>query len=392
MGALTLVRVMTCLCRDLGVPETATTDGGTQFTANAFQNFLKQHCIEHRLSSVAFPHANCRAEVAVKTAKRLIKDNVCADGKLDSVKLTRALLNYRNTPDRATGLSPAEMLLGRQLRDFLPGKPVSTPVSTSADLSRTWCEVSEWREMALSKRSTKAQERLTANTKELPTLGVGQSVLVQNQVGNQPRKWDKRGVIVEVLPFRQYKVMLDGSRRLTLRNRKFLRAFTPVIPRISIPRAAPCIEGPNLPQSASTSKLRAGTPAYVPLGTQSPDVSAAATTRTCRQSRVLVPTDDHAPVSRAVPVAHPVDDGQYEYPGQPVAGPLLSKDVPVVQQQQFMPESESVVQPQQAPPERSAAQPVQLTTGPSAPTELPPLIRRSARVTEGHTTKGFYRE
>ena len=57
----------------------------------------------------------------------------------------------------------------------------------------------------------------------------------KNQTGNRPRQWDRRGVIVEVMPFRQYKVMLDGSRQLTLRNRKFLRAFTPVSPASPLP-------------------------------------------------------------------------------------------------------------------------------------------------------------
>ena len=117
---LSLVQVLTSLCRDLGVPETLTSDGGPQFVAGTAQDFMCQHGISHRLTSVAFQHANCRAEVAVKSAKRLIRDNVKHDGRLDSVKLTRALLQYRNTPDRATGMSPAELLLGRQLRDLIP--------------------------------------------------------------------------------------------------------------------------------------------------------------------------------------------------------------------------------------------------------------------------------
>ena len=121
------MKVLTHLCRDFGVPATLTTDGGPQFVSGSVQEFLQQHSIHHRLTSVAFPHANCRAEVAVKTAKRLILDNVQGDGRLDSVRLTRALLQYRNTPDRASGMSPAELLLGRQLRDFLPGAALTPP-------------------------------------------------------------------------------------------------------------------------------------------------------------------------------------------------------------------------------------------------------------------------
>ena len=37
--------------------------------------------------------------------KRLIRDNVTMTGKLDTVKFSRALLQYRNTKDRDTTLA-----------------------------------------------------------------------------------------------------------------------------------------------------------------------------------------------------------------------------------------------------------------------------------------------
>ena len=253
---LTLVNVLTSLCRDFGVPETLTSDGGPQFMAGPVQDFFRQHSIHHRLTSVAFPHANCRAEVAVKSAKRLIQDNVQADGRLDSVRLTRALLQYRNTPDRASGMSPAEMLLGRQLRDFLPGTSLTPPLRTFSDLRRTWRDVAEWREKALCRRATADHERLAARTSDLAPLQAGQTVLVQNQTGNRPLQWDRRGVIVEVLPYRQYKVMLDGSRQLTLRNRKFLRAFKPVSPdALPVHRASPPLRLAASPDPQTPSPL-----------------------------------------------------------------------------------------------------------------------------------------
>ena len=137
---LSLVQVLTSLCRDFGVPETLTSDGGPQFVSETMKDFMRQHGITHRLTSVAFPHANCRAEVAVKSAKRMIRDNVGPDGRPDGIKLTRALLQHRNTPDRAIGMSPAELLLGRQLRDFLPGSVLAPPLCTFADLRPTWAQ------------------------------------------------------------------------------------------------------------------------------------------------------------------------------------------------------------------------------------------------------------
>ena len=87
--------------------------------------------------------------------------------------------------------------------------------------------LAEDREKALAKRAVSNMERLTVGTRELPPLSVGDSVLVQNQIGNHPSKWDITGVVVEIKEFDQYVLKIDGSGRLTLRNRKFLRKITP---------------------------------------------------------------------------------------------------------------------------------------------------------------------
>ena len=72
-------------------------------------------------------------------------------------------------------------------------------------------------------------DKLNEHSKDLPPLSVGNSVLIQNQLGNHPKRWEKRGTVVEVLPHRQYKVRVDGSRRITLRNRQFLKHYKPLI-------------------------------------------------------------------------------------------------------------------------------------------------------------------
>ena len=81
---------------------------------------MKDYGIHHRISSVGNPHSNARTELGVKTVKRMLRDNVSARGTLDRAKISRALLQLRNTPDRDTKLSPAKAFHGRELRDFLP--------------------------------------------------------------------------------------------------------------------------------------------------------------------------------------------------------------------------------------------------------------------------------
>ena len=85
----------------------------------------------------------------------------------------------------------------------------------------------EDREKALAKRAVSNMEKLNRNCRILPKLAVGDSVLVQNQVGNHPSKWDITGIVVEVKEHDQYIVKVDGSGRMTLRNRKFLKKITP---------------------------------------------------------------------------------------------------------------------------------------------------------------------
>ena len=81
-----------------------------------------QHTSYWRLgayTTIAFPHSNCRAEIGVKTVKRMIViDNTGARGELDTDKFQRAILQYRNCPDKDTKLSPAQCLFGRPIRDF----------------------------------------------------------------------------------------------------------------------------------------------------------------------------------------------------------------------------------------------------------------------------------
>ena len=73
-----------------------------------------------RQSSAYYLQSNGRAELAVKVAKRILHDNIGTYGSIDNDKVTRALLQFRKTPAQDIGLSPAQMLYGRTLRDCLP--------------------------------------------------------------------------------------------------------------------------------------------------------------------------------------------------------------------------------------------------------------------------------
>ncbi len=72
------------------------------------------------------------------------------------------------------------------------------------------------------------QDYWSEHTRRLPTLAVGDYVWIQNQTGQHPNKWDRTGTVVEVKQHDQYQVKVDGSGRVTLRNRRILLKFTPI--------------------------------------------------------------------------------------------------------------------------------------------------------------------
>ena len=207
-----------------GIPDELSSDGGPEFTATATTNFLKTWGVHHRLSSTAFPHSNCRAEVGVKTVKRMITDNIGPRGELDTDKFQRAVLQYRNCPHSDAHPSPAMCLFGRPIRDFIPILPGRYQAHS------TWKETAKAREEALRIRHIKDAERWSEHTKTLPPLRVGDYVRMQNQTGRFPLKWEKTGLVIEVKQHDQYVIRVDGSGRVTIRNRKFLRQYTPAMP------------------------------------------------------------------------------------------------------------------------------------------------------------------
>ena len=144
---------------------------------------------------------------------------------LDIDKFQKAMLMYRNSIDPETRASPAMILFGRPIRDAIP-----VPMGRYTP-HNTWVEILAHREKALAKRHSREHEKWSEHTKALPALRVGDRVFVQNLVGNHARRWERTGSVVEVRQFHQYIIKIDGSGRLTLRNRQHLRRYTPFTAR-----------------------------------------------------------------------------------------------------------------------------------------------------------------
>ena len=128
---------------------------------------------------------------------------------------------HRNTPVQDMGILPAIVLFGRALKDRLP--------SLSDNPERPqWKELRELRERAMAKCHARNAEHYNIHTRTLSPLAVGDSVLVQNQTGNHLKRWEKTGRVVEALDNWQFRIKVDGSNCVTLRNCCFLKRISPI--------------------------------------------------------------------------------------------------------------------------------------------------------------------
>ncbi|XP_059052566.1 uncharacterized protein K02A2.6-like [Achroia grisella] len=102
----------------LGLPQIIVSDNGPQFTSQEFHEYCRYNAIRHVKSSPYHPRTNRLAERLVRTFKTRMSASI-SDGLSLKERLENFLFTYRITPRTDAGKSPAEILLGRQLRCLL---------------------------------------------------------------------------------------------------------------------------------------------------------------------------------------------------------------------------------------------------------------------------------
>jgi len=189
----------------IGIPVRIRSDGGPQFKAKEFQDFLKDWGIQWAPSSVENPSSNGHAEAAVKAMKALVQKT---GGNIASEKFRRGLLEWRNTPN-ATGKSPAQVMFGRPLRGFLPVHP------SILDGQEDFSDHRQTKKVL--KETAKTQHDKTAH--ELPALKPGDRVLVQDTTTSQ---WSKRATVTGIRRNGLYNLKMENG-NISHCNRRLLR-------------------------------------------------------------------------------------------------------------------------------------------------------------------------
>ena len=213
-------------CRT-AIPDIVWSDGGPQFTSHKFTQFALQWGFRHNTSSPHYPQSNGKVESTVKSMKKIIYTswNGCS---LDHNKFCRAILQYRNTPSRKDGLSPAQKLYGHPVQDTLPAHRRS--------FSQEWQRKAEAAEQQAEATQQSSATYYNLHAHPLTEIEIGSNVVVQNP---RTKLWDIYGIITAISPNRKYYIK-TSSGRVLVRNRRFIRRRVP----LSMPT---CITVPDSP-------------------------------------------------------------------------------------------------------------------------------------------------
>ena len=111
------VNTLRSLFARMGLPDQIVPDNGPQFTSKTLRQFSFANGIKHVTGAPHHSSTNDQAERLVQSFKK----GITADKSWRAFQQTfdRFLLTYRSVPHATTALSPAQLLLGRNIRTRL---------------------------------------------------------------------------------------------------------------------------------------------------------------------------------------------------------------------------------------------------------------------------------
>lgn len=119
MTAAATIALVDEVFADYGVPAMVVTDNGTNFSSEEFNQFLTYVGVKyHKYTAPFHPATNGQAERSVQSVKNALKAMGTTNHSLRK-NLNEFIRQYKNAPHSTTGVSPAQLFLGRQLRTRL---------------------------------------------------------------------------------------------------------------------------------------------------------------------------------------------------------------------------------------------------------------------------------
>lgn len=243
-----MIEALTPIFVHYGYPFSLKSDNASQFVSEEFEEFLSKNGIEHWKSPPLWPQANGEVERQNRTLLKALKI-AQVEGKRWKDELNKFLLAYRTTPHSTTGMTPASLMFGRELKTKLPELRPNKSVLDESIRDR------DWNHKLSSKLYADKQRNATSN----PVLP-GDKVLLKNTKSS--------GTLAPNFEPQPYTVQTKEGQELTLkaengtvyrRNSSFVKPYkTPGEPEPSSLEQSPREEktsspAPAIPESSTSS-------------------------------------------------------------------------------------------------------------------------------------------
>ena len=212
-----------------GIPQTLRTDNGANLVSEEMAEFLKEMGVKHKKTIPLWPRANGEVERQNRSLLKAMRA-AQAEGKLWQRELQKFLIAYRSTPHTTTGVSPAWLLYGREIRTKLPGFEEDQEEGTGSSTDQEARDVDAEHKQKSSDMANK--RTVESDVKE------GDEVLLQM------KKQDKLSPLYDpnpyVVTYRNGDLLIIEREGATLRRnvghvKRFITA-SPVSPQVTITR------------------------------------------------------------------------------------------------------------------------------------------------------------
>ncbi len=199
-GPATLIQKVRNFLTRNGVPRFLYADEGSAYESMEFCTFCEEWGIKLITCSGEYPQGNGTAEAAVKRVKKWLS------GANSEDELARAILAWHQTPIASGRPTPAQLHLGRNVRDEITNKIKKSQVN--------WDEVQLWKQSQKSEQAAAYNKR----AKDLPELQIGDPVFV-----SMHGQW-LRGIIEQYADRpRSFRIKMSDTGARVERNRVHLR-------------------------------------------------------------------------------------------------------------------------------------------------------------------------
>ena len=207
-----------------GTPNVIITDNGTNYASREFTKFATEWEFQHITTSPHHHKANGRAEAAVKIVKHMLQ-KVNSEGG----DIYKSILEWRNTVTPGSTSSPAQRLMSRRTRSFMPCADSMLQPQVIKDVPH-----------AIIKRRQMSKQHYDKGAKNLPKLIVGQPVNVKAHPQQPRSNWKAGHVAIE--PHRRYAVEVEG--RTYCCNRVHIRDRADTSNNLDSPETVPVMTSP----------------------------------------------------------------------------------------------------------------------------------------------------